>query len=191
MRNTLATIHIAKKELAMDDETYRAMLQNIAGVRSAKDLTPSKAGKVLAHLERCGFKVRSKNSRTLARDPESKKVRALWLFLHELGVVKNPSEAALAAYVKRMTGVDALQWGDSEQAEKLIETLKKWAMRHLPGAIEKQLAQLRELQVALTEDERGQLNYLLKKAFERTTYDPMAAAWDELDRLIKKGMVAT
>ena len=33
----LAKIHIAKKELAMADDTYRAMLQNIAGVSSSKD----------------------------------------------------------------------------------------------------------------------------------------------------------
>ena len=63
-------------------------------------------------------------------------MRALWLFLHQLGAVKNPSEAALAAYVKRIAKVDALQWADGHQTEALIETLKKWAMRYLPSQVQ-------------------------------------------------------
>jgi len=35
----LAKIHIAKKQLGMDDATYRAMLQSHGGVTSSKDLT--------------------------------------------------------------------------------------------------------------------------------------------------------
>jgi len=37
-RAQLAKIHIAKKELGLDDETYRSMLWTIARVRSASDL---------------------------------------------------------------------------------------------------------------------------------------------------------
>ncbi|MCO2667365.1 regulatory protein GemA, partial [Pseudomonas aeruginosa] len=33
----LAKIHIAKAQLGMDDDTYRALLARVAGVRSAKD----------------------------------------------------------------------------------------------------------------------------------------------------------
>jgi phage gp16-like protein len=53
---SLAKIHIAKKELGMDDATYREMLRTHGGVSSSKDLTLIGAAKVLAHLERCGFK---------------------------------------------------------------------------------------------------------------------------------------
>jgi phage gp16-like protein len=93
--------------------------------------------KVLHRLKRAGFKVRSKkpaakSSRPLADDPQSKKIRSLWLSLHEAGAVKNPSEAALAAYVKRITGIDALQWINNEQAALVIETLKQWK-RRIPG----------------------------------------------------------
>jgi hypothetical protein len=44
-------------------------------------------------------------------------------------IVKNPSEAALASYVKRLTGVDRLEWLSTEQASSVIETLKKWQKR--------------------------------------------------------------
>ena len=140
-------IHVAKRDLSMDDDTYRAILQRIGKKASSADLTIPELEKVLEHLKRSGFKVRSKSksaprpaqakpSRPLAQDLESKKIRALWLFLHELGAVKNPSEEALAAYVKRIAGVDALQWISGQQAERLIETMKKWAMRRaLPAAV--------------------------------------------------------
>ena len=136
-------IHVAKRDLSMDDDTYRAILQRIGKKASSADLTIPELEKVLEHLKRSGFKVRSKAkpaqakpSRPLAQDGESKKIRALWLFLHELGAVKNPSEEALATYVKRIAGVDALQWVSGEQAERLIETMKKWAMRRaLPAAV--------------------------------------------------------
>ena len=98
-------IHVAKRDLSMDDDTYRAILLRIGKKASSADLTIPELEKVLEHLKRSGFKVRSKAksaqakpSRPLAQDGESKKIRALWLFLHELGAVKNPSEEALAAY---------------------------------------------------------------------------------------------
>lgn len=189
-------IHVAKRDLSMDDDTYRAILLRIGKKASSADLTIPELEKVLEHLKRSGFKVRSKSkaapkpaqakpSRPLAQDLESKKIRALWLFLHELGAVKNPSEEALAAYVKRIAGVDALQWISGEQAERLIETMKKWAMRFLPQAVKALVPQVGALQ--LSDLERGQLNALLNKAFARQTFDPMHSAWESLNDVLKRG----
>ena len=189
-------IHVAKRDLSMDDDTYRAILQRIGKKASSADLTIPELEKVLEHLKRSGFKVRSKSksvpkpaqakpSRPLAQDLESKKIRALWLFLHELGAVKNPSEEALAAYVKRIAGVDALQWISGEQAERLIETMKKWAMRFLPQAVKALVPQVGALQ--LPDVERGQLNAVLNKAFSRQTFDPMHSAWESLNDVLKRG----
>jgi len=50
----LAKIHLAKKQLGMDDDTYRAMLQAVAGVASSKDLTERGINSVLAHLQKVG-----------------------------------------------------------------------------------------------------------------------------------------
>lgn len=106
---------------------------------------------VLDHLKRvCGFKVRARSGAAGAsattpkrpdrvQDPsaEARKARALWLFLHHLGAVKDPSERALTAYAKRIAGIEALQWARGDRMHDLIETLKKWAMRppYLPLAI--------------------------------------------------------
>ena len=185
-------IHVGKSDLSMDDDTYREILRRIGEKSSAAELTIPELEKVLEHLKRSGFKVRSKKkvpqekpSRPLAQDLESKKIRALWLFLHELGAVKNPSEEALAAYVKRIAGVDALQWISGEQAERLIETMKKWAMRFLPQTVKQLAPQVGALQ--LSDVERGQLAETLNKAFTRQTFDPMHSAWESLTDVLKKG----
>ncbi len=190
-------IHVAKRDLSLDDDTYRSILQRFGRKESSSDLTVPELEQVLEHLKRSGFKVRSKGkpakpkavkakpSRPLAQDAESKKIRALWLFLHELGAVNNPSEEALASYVKRIAGVDALQWISGEQAERLIETMKKWAMRFLPDAVKALVPRVAEL--PLSDEDRGHLNALLNKAFSRLTFDPMHSAWESLNDVLKKG----
>lgn len=157
----LAKIHIARKELAMEDEDYRALLQRVAGVASSRDLDAGGLDRVLAELRRLGFKPKpgaqagkaGQPPRKLADDAQSRMMRGLWIELHDLGYVRDPSEAALAAFCKRQTKVEALQWLSGEQAEKLIEELKKWRDRdalklasrlHLGGTQAKKLARVAE-----------------------------------------------
>jgi phage gp16-like protein len=129
-RSTIAKIHIAKNQLAMDDDTYRAMLRSVGGVESSKDLTPAAASRVLKHLETSGFKpIRKAIDLTAADDAQSKKIRALWLELGTRGALRTTSERALAAYVKRQTGIESLQWLSAAQASRVIEALKKWLQR--------------------------------------------------------------
>lgn len=124
-------IHIGKSKLAMDEDTYRAMLVQIGNATSTTQMSISKLEAVLEHLKKCGFKIVPKKAGTLKRadDAQSKKIRALWLTLHDLGEVKDPSEYALSRYVKRITKVDHLSWINSVQASQVIETLKKWIDR--------------------------------------------------------------
>ncbi len=129
----LAQIHIAKAQLGLDDDTYRAMLWTVARVRSSGDLDFHGRIKVLQHLKSRGWKNKparkAKSERPLASDEQSRKIRALWIELHQVGGINDSSEAALAAYVKRITTVDALQWLTSSQASRVIESLKKWLDR--------------------------------------------------------------
>lgn len=128
-KREIQIIKIAQKQLGLDDETYRAMLWTVAQVKSSTALDFAGRKKVLAHLEARGFKRTKPQPRKLADDPQSKMIRALWLQLHEVGKVRNPSESALAAFAKRQTGRDALQWLSGAQASALIEELKKWLAR--------------------------------------------------------------
>lgn len=123
-------IHVAKRDLALDDDSYRAILQRIGKKASAADLAVPELEKVLEHMKRSGFKVRSKKGdRPQASDDQSKMIRGLWLELAGMEVVRNSSEAALGAFVKRMAKVDTLQWLSTEQASQVIEHLKEWLGR--------------------------------------------------------------
>lgn len=128
----IALIHVAKRDLGMDDSTYRAALTTATQKASTKDMTAQELQAVLDHLKRKGFQIKPKaGTRPLADDAQSKKIRVLWLEMHAQGIVKAPGEASLAAYVKRLTKVDALQWLSTDQASTVIETLKKWQRREL------------------------------------------------------------
>ncbi|RJX32313.1 MAG: regulatory protein GemA [Oxalobacter sp.] len=132
-------IQIARREIGMAEDAYRATIRQISRSRtdSSTGLTVPELEKLLAHMKRCGFKVRggrntgatAHGARVMADDPQSRKIRALWLDLHAAGVIRDPSEAALNSFVRRMTGIAALQWLSSAQASRVIEEIKKWSKR--------------------------------------------------------------
>lgn len=129
-------IHVAKRELRLDEPTYRTILLAVGKSESLSAMSVPNMTTVLDHLKKQGFQVRSRaGDRTQATGAFARKVRALWLFLHTLGVVRDPSERALNAYVKRIAKVDDLRWVRIDGEEVVIETLKKWAMRFLPAEV--------------------------------------------------------
>lgn len=134
--NVYKLLRVGKEQLGWDDEFYYGIWLPMQGATlkdgrySASTLSIGQLFQAVEDMKKKGFKVKQKPSnRPLADDPQSKKIRALWLELHHAGAVRNPSETALAAYVKRQTGVEALQWLDGRQAAQVIEALKKWQMR--------------------------------------------------------------
>lgn len=188
-------IHVAKRDLNMDDDVYRSILLKIGKAESSSKMTVPELELTLEHMKRCGFKVRSKikknvKSRPLADDAESKKIRALWIFLHELGLVRNSSEAALAAYVKRMTGVEALQWLDREQSQTMIESLKKWGMRVLPTQVkelaDKTAAAMHSGKLQLSKEEIYSVNDVYGKSQRFPSFDPLQDAWYVLKELSER-----
>ncbi|KHE92427.1 hypothetical protein S225a_11230 [Candidatus Brocadiaceae bacterium S225] len=51
-KKKLAVIHIVKRELSLSDDEYRNILERIAGVRSAKDLTDDQFHKLMRYFVR-------------------------------------------------------------------------------------------------------------------------------------------
>lgn len=137
----LQKIHIARKQLAMSEDTYRGLLREISKDRtdSSAELTHVERAQLLKHMERCGFKVRkpkqarrapAKADLTIGNDRDQvKMIRGLWIELHEFGAVRDSSELAMCAYVKRVTRKDHPKFLDIDQASEVIEQLKKWRDR--------------------------------------------------------------
>lgn len=135
-------IHVAKGQLMMADNDYRTLLANASrGKTSSKALTVAELEAVLRHMQALGFVVTGKAKPAAGRrdlpvrdaaagvDGQIKKIRALWLELHRLGAVRSPTEAALAKFCKRMTGVDYHGWLGTDKASDVIEHLKQWQQR--------------------------------------------------------------
>ncbi|EJM3831530.1 regulatory protein GemA [Salmonella enterica] len=131
-------IHVAKNKLGIDTDTYRQMLLSITGVTSTSTMNPGQLTKVLNAMKNRGFQVKpatkSHSSHPLVDTPQVKKLRALWLEMYHQGKIRDSSEAALQAWVKRETGVDKLQWLEPGMASLCIEKLKKWQKRPSAGS---------------------------------------------------------
>lgn len=127
-----AKIHIAKKELGLDDDTYRDVIERVSKgrTRSSKDLRFSELHDLLAEFKAKGWKHKAATlGRGAAKDPQSRMVRGLWIELADAGVVRDRSEKAIRAYVKRMTGREDLTFCDGRDKHQLIEALKAWGAR--------------------------------------------------------------
>ena len=136
----LAQIHLAKKQLGWDDDTYRATIRLVSGgaTDSSGKLDIKQRKMLLDRMKASGFQVRHARKAPLKtkavisvgddRD-QVKKIRHLWLDLHAFGAVRDNSERALASYVKRITGKEHPRFLDLDEASNVIETLKKWQAR--------------------------------------------------------------
>jgi phage gp16-like protein len=96
----LALIHLGKQQLGLDDDTYRALLENVAGVRSARELDAAGRAAVLARLRGHGFRP---YAGTAARrgTPQARYIRFLWARLVNAG--RLPRDAQIGAWLKAHT----------------------------------------------------------------------------------------
>ena len=134
MTSSIAAIHIAKNQLGLDDDTYRAKLVNITGKPSTKDMSEDERQLVLTVLRNDGFKpvqtARRPDGRLRLSGKYARKLQALWIAGWNLGIVRNREDAALEAFVKGQTGLSAERFlHHAEDARKVIEALKKWMER--------------------------------------------------------------
>ncbi|SNT07279.1 gp16 family protein [Pseudomonas segetis] len=128
--SSLAKIHIAKSQLGLDDETYRALLARVAGVRSAKELNPRQIGAVLAEFERLGFKpTAAKRSGRAAPKPAVDRKALIGKIEAQLADADRPWAYA-DAMAKRMFKVERVEWCDSDQLRRLVAALTYNAKRN-------------------------------------------------------------
>ena len=133
-------IKVLQRRAGLEDDDYRLLLWNLAGVKSCKDLKGPQVDLVIGHLERSagqeqGPGVRGQGSGNLPRKAtwrQLKEIRRLW----DLVSVWPPPEreTALRRFLKNRFGVAAPEWLLLGQASRVIEGLKIMAARQGPGA---------------------------------------------------------
>lgn len=120
----LAKIHIARKELRLEEAEYRALLLRVARVESARDLSDRAAAAVIAEFKRLGWAPRE-SKRDPAQRADIRKIYALWGALHSGPLDRD----ALRAWVKTRFKVSAPEFLKRPQASEAIEQLKAWNRR--------------------------------------------------------------
>ena len=137
-RRLIKLIHVAKGQLMLADGDYRALLANAScGKTSSTKLSVDELDTVLRQLKARGFVVTTKAQAAHGKADipvhdgrdQIEMIRGLWLELHRLGAVRDPSERALAKFVQRHTGIAYQGWLGIDNAIKIIEHLKKWNQR--------------------------------------------------------------
>lgn len=126
-RAMTAKIHVARKQLSLDEDDYRQALLDETGQMSLTTCSDAQLEKFLGWLRAKGFKPLPKSR--AAQHPVARKARALWISLYHLGEVQNPSDQALEAFAKRQLGCDRLVWARQSDGYRLIEALKAMAER--------------------------------------------------------------
>jgi hypothetical protein len=134
MTSSIAAMHVAKKQMGLDDDTYRAKLVLITGKKSAKDMTEEERQRVLTVFRNEGFApapaARRADGRQQLTGKFAKKLQALWIAAWNLGIVRERDDAALVAFVKRQTGIEHTRFlVYADDASRAIEALKSWIRR--------------------------------------------------------------
>lgn len=126
----LARIHLAAKELGMDQDTYRAFLKVLTGKESARELDDRQRWKVLQELGHQGAASGTQVSHSgrpkpqgPAKDPMIRKIEA------HLATAKRPW-AYVHAMAQRMFSVDRVECCDTTQLHSIVAALELDAKRH-------------------------------------------------------------
>ncbi|MNO88943.1 hypothetical protein D3C76_804110 [compost metagenome] len=149
-------VQVGRRSLGLDDETYRELLAQQSGKRSAAELTLQELDKVLLAMKGAGFKPTLKRpvqggkqkrlspvSGTPVRTAEIGVIRAIWITMHRHGLLRDGSETALNHYVERQTvrinngvGVAEVAWLSETLAYPVLESLKNWHKREMVKALQ-------------------------------------------------------
>ncbi|MGA9722681.1 MAG: regulatory protein GemA [Candidatus Binatus sp.] len=138
-RVELAAIHVAKKQLRLDDDLYQAIVERVSAkfratpISSSGQMTPRERKALLEEMRTLGFRRIERPERwekpLAPGEGQFKKILALWAELGATGTLHDGSEKALRAFVKKMTGLESPRWLTAAQSNKVIEGLKAWLAR--------------------------------------------------------------
>lgn len=130
-KSKMALIHVAKTKTGLSDENYRALLSGAAGIDSAKDLEyEDQFQAIMESFAGLGFQSWKKEGKTTSRPrwtedwgctkDQRAKIEVMWKTC-----ARNPDEAALRAFMRRITHVDHPRFMNAALGRKVILALEK------------------------------------------------------------------
>lgn len=136
-KRMIAKIHLAKKQLALAEDSYRAILERITGLDSAGKMRLDQLDAVLREFARLGW--RAKPAAKRSAQPQIRMIHAVWADICKLQ--GRGDEEALRSFVRRQTktedhpeGVDSPNFLTAPLANRVLEGLKAWRARLMKDA---------------------------------------------------------
>ena len=131
-RALIAKIHLAKKQLALTDDSYRDVLRRVTGFESAAAMRLEQLDAVLKEFARLGWKPKPARRRS-----DKPQVRMIWAIWRDIVALQgHGDDAALRAFVARQTrtaahpnGISSPEFLDAAMGNRVAEGLKAWRGR--------------------------------------------------------------
>lgn len=136
-KSKISLVKIAQKRLGMEDESYRALLQRVAGVSSSTALDETRFTAVMAEFERLGFESTANQERRLeaqragthATYQQRKKIQAMW------NKWKGRADAAgLNRWLSSHFHVDNVRFLTRDKVAKVIKALANFKPKEAEAA---------------------------------------------------------
>jgi phage gp16-like protein len=129
-KSELAKIHVAKKELALADDEYRAILLAVTGKTSAADLDWRGRDALLAHFKKIGFKAKGTDrARPNVGEDRMPRMRKIEAQLADAGYPWSYADAL----AKKICKKDSIRFCDGGELSKIISALARDAARRTMG----------------------------------------------------------
>lgn len=129
----LTKVQIARRQLALADDDYRAILERVTGRTSSKGLPDGALEAVLAEFRRLGWTPKAGKTGDGYGKPHVRKIYALWKEAGIVGAISNASKEALRAFVERQTKRSAPEFCSPAEANKVSEGIKAMIRRAEAG----------------------------------------------------------
>lgn len=120
-------VHAAARSAGLDEDTRRDAMERATGKRSCTGMTEAELALAADAIDAAGRGAAARDR--LPNEATSGKLRALWISAWHLGVARDRTDAALAAWIRGRFGVDAAAWLHGPGAVKAVEGLKAWLER--------------------------------------------------------------
>lgn len=125
-------VHVGRRELALDDDTYRALVADVAGDDGRTSCTQLKDKELQVLVDRMkgtGFKVVSKRDHGRRPNPPATREQLIKKLEAQLAEAGRPWAYA-DGMARRICKVDKVDWCTDEQLHKLIAAMYMDATRH-------------------------------------------------------------
>lgn len=132
-------VQVARKQLALTEDDYRAILLRVTGFDSSTKCGPSHLDALLAEFKRLGFRATTSAKRGAKPISARAQIRMIHAVFQDIRPhLAVGDDSTLRAFVQRQTkteanpaGVSAPEFLDATQANKVLEGLKAWRARVL------------------------------------------------------------